>query len=94
MKATINGIQVEGTPEEIAEFDRLVSIQVAGPAPMQPSEARCFPSRAAHWHEMRIGGNTLYCGDGQLAPQQHQNSIHQTMASYLQAYAAERDGGE
>lgn len=56
MKATINGIQVEGTPQEIAELKRLVgetntyrpniTITPVKPAPFQPCTTTYFASWA------------------------------------------------
>lgn len=68
MKATINGIQVEGTPEEIAEFDRLVSTQQAGDAPMTTSEVKTIPRNEMLWYKLH------------LPPQQHQPGVYQATA--------------
>ncbi|MFK7695924.1 hypothetical protein [Paenibacillus sp. HJGM_3] len=45
MKATINGIQVEGTPQEIAEFQRMQNERIA----MKPYTNPYGPAVTPYW---------------------------------------------
>jgi hypothetical protein len=69
MKATINGVTVEGTPKEIAEFVKLVG-ETTKANPLRDVTPSPYPYPNGPWRIERpsLEGDVTWCDAGQTIP--------------------------